>query len=251
MWFIQPKQDYVAQMPWKHVDEAALAAWQIRTRNYNTFIANMLFFILLFVFSTMSLWFGFAWGFESISTSALVAGGAFSFCLLITMSMTHQTAIVVYRLTDKRIEVFSWKPQIDSVKPVMTWTAIGSGVVVLFLVFIDPAFLIAAIGPVGIGIAAALMGTSKNYRSMVRDDQHYEIDWKNAEEIAVWRERAVIGLRFTYHNEDGFSYQAYKTLYCHKKELDERIEFIREKLPNTPYRECKLDVDSDGAFAVN
>lgn len=251
MWFIQPKQDYVAQLPWKHADEPALMAWQIRVRNYNTFIANILFFILLLVFLVMSIWFGFAWGFESMTTSTLVAGGALLFSLLITMSMTHQTAIIVYRLTTKRIEVFSWKPQIDSVKPVMTWTAIGSGVVVLFLVFIDPAFLIAAIGPVGIGIAAALMGTSKNYRSMVRDDQHYEIDWKNAEEIAVWRQRAVIGLRFTYHNEDGFSYQAYKTLYCHRKELETRIAFIREKLPNTPYRECKLDVDSDGAFAVD
>ncbi len=176
----------------------------------------------------------------------------FLFGVLITMSMTHQTAIIVYRLTDKRIEVFSWKPQIDSVKPVMTWTAIGSGVLVLFLIFIDPAFLIAAIGPVGIGIAAALMGTSKNYQSMVRDDQYHEIDWKNAEEIAVWRQRAVIGLRFTYHDsEDGSSYLAYKTLYCHKQDLDKSIAFIREKLPKTPYRECKLDVDSDGAFAVD
>lgn len=63
----------------------------------------------------------------------------FLFGVLITMSMTHQTAIIVYRLTDKRIEVISWKPQIDSVKPVMTWTAIGSGVLVLFLIFVsDP-----------------------------------------------------------------------------------------------------------------
>src|SRR5690554_5051651 len=147
MWFIQPKQDYVAQMPWKHANEPAVMAWQIRARNYNTFIANILFFILLLIFLLMSIWFGFAWGFESMATSALVSGGALLFCLLMTMSMTHQTAIIVYRLTDKCIEVFSWKPQIDSVKPVMTWTAIGSGVVVLFLAFIDPAFLIAAIGP--------------------------------------------------------------------------------------------------------
>lgn len=251
MWFIQPKQDYVAQMPWKHADEPALMAWQIRARNYYVLAANLLLLVMTTISMAAGLWFAFGWGIESILGRVLAGGGVFLFGVLITMSMTHQTAIIVYRLTDKRIEVFSWKPQSDSVKPVMTWTAIGSGVVVLFLVFIDPAFLIAAIGPVGIGIAAALMGTSKNYRSMVRDDQHYEIDWKNAEEIAVWRERAVIGLRFTYHNEDGFSYQAYKTLYCHKKEIDKRIEFFREKLPNTPYRECKLDVDSDGAFAVD
>ena len=248
MWFIQPKQDYVAQMPWKHADEPAVMAWQIRVRAYNTFVANLLFSVFFLICCGVGLLVSSIG--ESFFSSLLMGGGMFLFLLLIAMSMTHQTSIIVYRLTDKRIEVFSWKPQIDSVKPVMTWTAIGSGVVVLFLVFIDPAFLIAAIGPVGIGIAAALMGNSKNYRSMVRDDQHDEIDWKNAEEIAVWRQRAVIGLRFTYHNEDGFSYQAYKTLYCHKQELDARIAFLREALPSTPYRECKLDVDSDGAFAV-
>src|SRR5690554_7414048 len=248
MWFIQPKQDYAAQLPWKHADEPALMAWQIRTRNYNTFVANVLFLIMFLVCLIVGVLLFMAE--ENLLPSLLGGGGMFLFGVLITMSMTHQTAIIVYRLTNKCIEVFSWKPQIDSVKPVMTWTAIGSGVVVLFLAFIDPAFLIAAISPVGIGIAAALMGNSKNYRSMVRDDQHDEIDWKNAEEIAVWRQRAVIGLRFTYHNEDGFSYQAYKTLYCHKKELDARIAFLRETLPSTPYRECKLDVDSDGAFAV-
>ncbi|MCC5883929.1 MAG: hypothetical protein JJU25_15010, partial [Halomonas sp.] len=242
MWFIQPKQDYVAQMPWKHTDEAALAAWQMRTRNYNTFVANMGLFAWLAVGSIFVSFLIIKGGREILHPTNLVPVIVLLLSVPIAMSIFFQTTVIVYRLTDKRVEVFSWKPQIDSVKPVMTWTAIGSGVVVLFLVFIDPAFLIAAIGPVGIGIAAALMGTSKNYRSMVRDDQHYEIDWKDAEEIAVWRERSVIGLRFTYHNEDGFSYQAYKTLYCHKKELDERIDFLREKLPNTPYRECKLDV---------
>ncbi|WP_104203406.1 hypothetical protein [Billgrantia saliphila] len=249
MWFIQPKQDYVAQMPWKHAEEPALMSWQIRARAYNTFVANILFVIFFIICLGVGvLLFSIS---EDFISSLSLGGGMFLFLLLIAMSMTHQTAIIVYRLTDKRIEVFSWKPQIDSVKPVMKWTAIGSGVVVLFLMFIDPSFLIAAIGPVGIGIVSALMGTSKNYQSLVGDDQHYEIDWKNTEEVAVWRQRSVIGLRFTYHNEDGFSYTAYKTLYCQKQDLEARIDFIREKLPNKPYRECKLDVDSDGAFAVD
>lgn len=175
----------------------------------------------------------------------------FLFGMLITMSMTHQTAIIVYRLTDKRIEVFSWKPQVNSVKPVMTWTAIGSGVVVLFLVFIDPAFLIVAIGPVGIGIAAALRGTSKKYQSMVRDDQHYEIDWPNAEDIAVWRDRAVIGLRSTWRNEDGSKYSAYQTIFCHKKDLESSVKFFRERLSHVPYQENKLEIHQDVAFLTD
>ena len=126
------------------------------------------------------------------------------FGVLITMSMTHQTAIIVYRLTDKRIEVFSWKPQIDSVKPVMTWTAIGSGVVVLFLVFIDPAFLIASIGPVGIGIAAALMGmdfepvlaeVKKTSRLAVRSGTTRVVAGEQGAQRAVVVERRVIRKR--------------------------------------------------------
>lgn len=39
MWFIQPKQDYIAQIPWKHLSEPAIISWQIRARNYDTFVA--------------------------------------------------------------------------------------------------------------------------------------------------------------------------------------------------------------------
>ena len=155
-----------------------------------------------------------------------------------------QTAIVVYRLTDKRIEVFSWKPQIDSVKPVMKWTAIVSGVVVLFLVFINPSFIIAAIGPVGIGVMAALMGNSKGYQSMVRDEDYHVIDWPNAEDIAVWRKRNLIGLRFTWYNEDGSHYSVYSKVYCHHQDFEVCLAFFRKRLPDTPYREGKLIVHS-------
>ena len=41
MWFIQPKQDYIPEIPWKHVDEPAVMAWQIRARNYNTTPDNL------------------------------------------------------------------------------------------------------------------------------------------------------------------------------------------------------------------
>src|SRR5690554_4104550 len=104
MWFIQPKQDYVAQMPWKNVDEPALMTWQIRTRNYNTFVANLLFFVFFLICFGVGVLISSVG--ESFLSSLLMGGGMFLFLLLIAMSMTHQTAIIVYRLTDKRIEVF-------------------------------------------------------------------------------------------------------------------------------------------------
>ncbi|BBI64244.1 hypothetical protein HSBAA_55500 [Vreelandella sulfidaeris] len=54
MWFIQPKRDYIAAMPWKHADEPVVMAWQIRVRDYNTFIANLYFVLFL--------WFLLLWG---------------------------------------------------------------------------------------------------------------------------------------------------------------------------------------------
>lgn len=241
MWFIQPKRDYVAEMPWKHLEEPAVTTWQIRTRDYNTFIANSFFAFIFLVAVSVGVIFFFL---EKNFFSSMLGVGGFIFMLLIGMSMSHQTAIIVYRLTDKRIEVFSWKPQIDSVKPVMKWTAIVSGVVVLFLVFMNPGFIIAAIGPVGIGIMTALMGNSKGYQSMVRNEEYHEIDWPNAEDIAVWRKRNLIGLRFTWYNEDGSHYSVYSKVYCRNQDFDKCLEFFRQRLPNTPYREGRLVVHS-------
>ncbi len=243
MWFIQPKRDYVAEMPWKHTDEPAIMTWQIRARDYYTLPANVLFFINFIIAAGVGWVMSHAGG-DSLIASLLSGGGMFFFLLLIGMSMTHQTAIIVYRLTDKRLEVFSWKPQIDSVKPVMKWTAIVSGVVVLFLVFVNPSFIIAAIGPIGIGVMAALMGNSKSYQSMVRNEEYHEIDWPNAEDIAVWRKRNLIGLRFTWYNEDGSHYSVYSKVYCRNQDFDKCLEFFKRRLPDTPYREGKLVVHS-------
>ncbi|HDZ49443.1 hypothetical protein LCGC14_0265700 [marine sediment metagenome] len=244
MWFIQPKRDYVAAMPWKHLDEPAIMMWQIRTRDYYTLPANVILLVMAFFSMLIGLWFAFGWGLEGTVEKTFIGGGIFFFGILVTMSMTHQTSIIAYRLTDERIEVFSWKPQIDSVKPVMKWTAIVSGIVVIFLVFFNPDFIVAAIGPVGIGVMAALMGNSKGYQSMVRDEDYHVIDWPNAEDIAVWRKRNLIGLRFTWYNEDGSHYSVYSKVYCRHQDFEECLSFFRKRLPDTPYREGKLIVHS-------
>jgi hypothetical protein len=74
MWFIQPKRDYVAEMPWKHTDEPAVMAWQIRTRDYYTFIANILFCIN-FIISFAVGFAAFSFNEPSMSSFILGAGG--------------------------------------------------------------------------------------------------------------------------------------------------------------------------------
>ena len=242
MWFIQPKHDYVAEMPWKHLDEPAVMTWQIRVRDYNTFIANMFFgFIFLVALAGGVVVFFFN---DEFFLSSFLGGGMFFFLLLIGMSMSHQTAIIVYRLTNNRIEVFSWKPQIDSVKPVMKWTAIGSGVLVVFLVFIDPGFIVAAIGPVGIGIMAALMGNSKGYQSMVRNQMEYEIAWREAKNIYAYPSRSIIGLNLYWtHPDTGEEMKNFvKAIFIPKNKYDDVLEFFKLNLPDVPVIEGKFDV---------
>lgn len=246
MWFIQPKRDYVAEMPWKHADEPAVMTWQIRARDYNTFIAN-LYFVFIFMVS-----FAVAGGLflamfsynESIFYSFLLGGGAGFFVLLIGMSISHQTAIIVYRLTDKHIEVFSWKPQIDSVKPVMKWTAIISGVGVLCLVFINPDFIIAAIGPVGIGVMAALMGNSEDYQSMARNQVEDDVAWRDAQNIYAYSKSSIIGLNLYWqHPETGKEMKNFvKAIFIPKEKYDDVLSYLTKNLPDTPVIEGKFDV---------
>ena len=73
MWFIQPKQDYIPEIPWKHADEPAVMSWQIRARNYNTSSAN-LFLILI---SLIALGGGYVMSLfvQSLLGSFLLGGG--------------------------------------------------------------------------------------------------------------------------------------------------------------------------------
>lgn len=246
MWFIQPKRDYVAGMPWKHADEPAVMTWQIRVRDYNTFIAN-LYFVFIFMVSFAvggGLFYAMYSYNESVFYALLLVGGSGFFVLLIGMSISHQTTIIVYRLTDKRIEVVSWKPQVDSVKPVMKWTAIISGVGVLFLVLVNPDLIIAAIGPIGIGAMAALMGNSKDYQSMARNELHYEFDWESTKKLYLYKKRNIIGLNIYWHNPDvdKLVTKDIRPVFCHKENLEGCLSYFTKRLPNVPVLEESFDV---------
>ncbi|MFC3285798.1 hypothetical protein [Litchfieldella rifensis] len=245
MWFIQPKEDYVSRMPWKHADESAVMSWQIRARDYNTFVANCGFLVwvigcAIFVYFLITK----AAGAKITDVIGLGAIGIYILIIPVAMSIFFQTTIIVYRFTEKGAEICAWKPQIDSVKPVMKWTAIVSGVAVLFLIFVDPAFLIAAIGPVGVGVMAAMMGSSKGYQKLMRGEQHYEIEWPKTDTIRVWRKRNLIALTYQWRPYSKNSRYRPRTerLYCHPDELGERIAFFRKHLPSAAYEEGKIDI---------
>lgn len=242
MWFVQPKQDYIPEMPWKHADEPAVVSWQIRARNYNTYAANALFS----VFFLVSLGGGYFMALvdESPLVSFLIGGGMFTLFILIAMSMTHQTSILVYRFTAQSAEVCSWKPQMDSVKPFLKWSAIILMPIVLVLILMDPSLLITSLGPLAMGFAAWMMGSSKGYQEIARGSRHEEIDWTKTEHIKVWRKRSMIALTYQWKPFKRNSSYRPRThlLYCLPEELDDRIQFFKEHLPNAKYEEGKIDI---------
>ncbi|WP_281997715.1 hypothetical protein [Halomonas sp. A020] len=243
MWFAQPKQDYVSQMPWRHADETAIMSWQIRARNYNVFVANSLLVVLVII-SSLFIFFFLMTGDESVLSATLFGGGGLLMAILIPMSMTHQTSILVYRFTKKNAEVCSWKPQMDAVKPFLKWSAIILMPIVLVLILMDPSLLITSLGPLAMGFAAWMMGSSKGYQEMARGSRHEEIDWTKTEHIKVWRKRSMIALTYQWKPFKRNSSYRPRThlLYCLPEELDDRIQFFKEHLPHAKYEEGKIDI---------
>ncbi|WP_231489585.1 hypothetical protein [Billgrantia saliphila] len=175
---------------------------------------------------------------------SFLLGGMFLFGILIAMSITHQTKIIVYRFTEASAEVCSWKPQIDSVKPVLKWLSIILLPIVGVIILMDPGLAITAIGPLGIGAMAWMMGSSNEYQKMQRNSRHDEMEWKKTEIIRTWRKRNIISL--TYQWKPYSKNSRYRPLthlvYCHGGELEKRIQFFRKHLPNAKYEEGKIDI---------
>ncbi|KPQ25448.1 MAG: hypothetical protein HLUCCA13_05325 [Halomonas sp. HL-48] len=244
MWFIQPKQDYIAQVPWKHADESTVMSWQIKARNYDTFGANILLAILTIV-NLGGAYFSFdaaSLVFETFFFSLSVGGGMFLLFMLVVMSMTHQTAILVYRFTEKHGEECSWKPQMDAVKPFLKWSAIILMPIVFVLILMDPSLIMTSLGPLAMGFAAWTMGSSKGYQEIARGSRHDELDWRKTDKIYLYPGRDIIGLNIPwYHPElDEVIPEGIKEVYCKENERDEVLRFFKSRLPEVEIVEEKF-----------
>ena len=239
MWFIQPKQDYIPEIPWKHVDEPAVMAWQIRARNYNTTPDNL----AVIPMSLIALGGGYVMSLlgQSLLGSLLLGGGLFLLLMLIFMSVTHNTTIIVYRFTKTLAEEYSWKPQEASAAAFLKWSAIILLPIVGVLILMDPSLVVAGIGPLGMGLMAWIMGSQQAKQS---NSRHEEWTWEKTEHIKVWRKRSIIALTYQWKPFSKNSYYRPCThfIFCCADELDERIQLFKEHLPDAEYEEGKVNV---------
>ena len=234
MWFIQPKQNYIPEIPWKHADEPAIMAWQIRARNYNTHVANIGFFIFAILFLGAAYVSSLLT--ETLLFSFLLGGGMYVFFLIIAMSITHNTTIIVYRFTETLAEEYSWKPQEAAAAAFLKWSAIILLPIVGVLILMDPSLVIAGIGPLGMGLMAGMMGAKKS------ENEHHPLSWKKTNKIYLYPGRDIIGLNIPWYSPElkKMMPKGVRRIYCKKGEREEILNFFTARLPNVEVVEEKF-----------
>lgn len=93
------------QLQWKRVNEPELMSWRIRARNYNTFVANIVFALLLLLTLAASTF--LYWAYHDIAQFWRLTWCVLFYILIALMisSMTHQKNELRLSLHSFRIRV--------------------------------------------------------------------------------------------------------------------------------------------------
>ncbi|WP_371919545.1 hypothetical protein [Pseudomonas sp. BBP2017] len=129
MFDLDKSLDLPSQLQWKFSHEPELMAWVIRARNYNTFVANGMFFfmailILVRAFIMYSVY-------EGMGQSWRISSCVFFYILMLSVvsSMTHQRMNFAYRFTKSGVECCEWK---DFPKWALTFLKWLAGITAIF-----------------------------------------------------------------------------------------------------------------------
>lgn len=241
MWFIQPKQDFIAEMPWRYTNENAVMSWQIKARNYNTSGMNFILIPMVLV-SLGTGFFGFnigSIGSEGLLLPLLLGAVFFLFTISLSLFITHYTTIFVYRFTETLVEVHSWEPREVSGKAFLKWSAIILLPVVGVLALFEPALIIAGIGPLGMGLMALQAGSQQAKQD---SSNHRSFYWPDTNKIYLYPKRDVIGLNIPWYDSDEGKImpKGIMRVYCKKGEREEVLNFFKAKLPDVEVVEEKF-----------
>ncbi|MGY2293740.1 hypothetical protein ACW9H6_28865 [Pseudomonas sp. SDO528_S397] len=164
---LKPKRPLLLpeQLKWKFSDDTTLLEWTIKARNYNTFVANTMFwccFISLIIGSVLlyrSM--GDDPFFSAVSTFVF-----FSIVTIALTSMTHEKMCFAYRISSSGVEYCKWKSFPKAVLLLLKWLVGITVLAFLFIATIDPSLILGALmGPGGIGLLYLSMAKSKKFRT--------------------------------------------------------------------------------------
>ncbi|ALI01904.1 hypothetical protein C1Y08_16115 [Pseudomonas sp. FW306-02-F02-AA] len=233
-----------SQLQWKYADEPELLGWTIRARNYNTFVANAMFW---FCFTATTA--GSILLYRSMDNDP-VFSGILTLLFFITVnialtSITHQRMNFAYRFTQSGVEYCKWKDFPKWALTFLKWFAGITAIIFIFLATIDPAFLIGVlIGPGGMGLMYLSMANSKSYQEMQTEYHHYAFKWAELTQLAIATNREVVDLKYSITLE-GKDYITNWSLnvFCKRKQKGNVAKLIKPYLsPGVPFIKAKVNV---------
>lgn len=233
-----------SQLQWQHMDEPALLDWTICARNYNTLIANVMFWSCLTAITIGSFLI-----YKSMDDTPIFSG-ILTLLFFITVntalvSMTHQKMNFSYRFTLSGIECCEWKDLPEWTLIFLKWFTGVSAISFIVLATIDTTFLTGAlIGPGGMGLMYLSIANSKSYREMHTQYHHLIYEWKDFTQLAIATNREVVDLKFTHFNPRLGKVKSYSiNIFCEPKQKESVANFIKPYLsPDVPFIRAKVNV---------
>ena len=237
--------DLPPQLQWKYAYEPELMTWSIRARNYNTFVANLMFsFMATVILGATLIMYSV---YEGMSQSWRISSCIFFFSLmlLVLLSVTHQRMNFAYRFTQSGVEYCEWKDFPKWALTFLKWFTGMMAIIFIYLTTIDPTFLIGAlIGPGAMGLMYLSMANSKTYQRMQTEYHHHFLHWKELTKSTVATNRVMMELEYSVPQE-GSIYMTIGRQYIFftPKDKERVTQLIKNNLlPGTPYVFGKVDV---------
>ena len=237
--------DLPPQLQWKYANEPELMTWSVRARNYNTFVANLMFsFMTTVILGATLIMYSV---YEGMSQSWRISSCIFFFSLmlLVLLSVTHQRMNFAYRFTQSGVEYCEWKDFPKWALTFLKWFTGMMAIIFIYLTTIDPTFLIGAlIGPGAMGLMYLSMANSKTYQRMQTEYHHHFLHWKELTKSTVATNRVMMELEYSVPQE-GSIYMTIGRQYIFftPKDKERVTQLIKNNLlPGTPYVFGKVDV---------
>ena len=237
--------DLPPQLQWKYANEPELMTWSIRARNYNTFVANLMFsFMATVILGATLIMYSV---YEGMSQSWRISSCIFFFSLmlLVLLSVTHQRMNFAYRFTQSGVEYCEWKDFPKWALTFLKWFTGMMAIIFIYLTTIDPTFLIGAlIGPGAMGLMYLSMANSKTYQRMQTEYHHHFLHWKELTKSTVATNGVMMELEYSVPQEGSIYMTIGRQYIFFTPEDKERVtQLIKNNLlPGTPYVFGKVDV---------
>ncbi|WP_124200505.1 hypothetical protein [Pseudomonas aeruginosa] len=218
------------QLEWKYSHEPELMSWTVKARNYNTFVANIMFAICLVMMIILTSFAG-DWFQEDREANIPVSVGFFLVMISVVLSVTHQRMNFAYRFSRSGFEYCGWKKFPKSAVIIVNCFAMIAGLLIFVVMSSTPGgSLLGLVGAGGMGLTAIATINSKRFQKMHTEFFQVDFTWDEFDKISLYKSRHIIGLNHEWENL-GQVLPGIVNVFCRRKDFEERLAMIESLLP--------------------